>query len=178
MEKDIFNSCLTENVMRTSRVVALSESKLIQGRGEEDRRRRIGSTSFVTGTPVHDDDDPDFGRALRSPRHACRQHGGQRRGDGTVEHPYVTLTLADADAVKRNIVYLCGEESVQWPEHHACAAGQQLLGDSKAESHNVIQTDQRGTITLPHASNGATKPLITNPGGAIGSWTVTMRSRT
>src|SRR5258708_25166378 len=77
----------------------------------------------------------------------------------------MTLTLADTDAVKRNIVLL-NADSVFNAQSIKLASGQQLLGDAIGLT-TLINTDQLGTIVLPHATMGATLPILSNPGGTV-----------
>ncbi len=85
-------------------------------------------------------------------------------GDGTVEHPYQTLPMAQAGSLPNDIV-LANANSVFNGQCFAMQAGQRFWGDG---INHPINTVEAGTIVLPHASAGSTLPIIQNsPGDAI-----------
>jgi hypothetical protein len=156
-----FANRMTENVIRTSRV-SVSTSKFIQvatsnkvvygGTTTQDTVTPFSRTALLTldGTPI-------------TVTHVDSAAG--TAGNGTFETPYRTLTLADTDAVKRNIVLLHAG-SVFNGQSITLASGQQLVGDSIGSTYR-IKTDQLGTIALPHATTGATPPTLSNPSGTV-----------
>jgi hypothetical protein len=86
-------------------------------------------------------------------------------GNGTFESPFRTLTLADTDPVKRNIVLLHAD-GVFNGQSISVVSGQQLFGDASGLTH-LIRTDQLGIVALPHATAGAALPILSNPGGTV-----------
>ena len=158
-DQERFADRLTENIIRTSRV-STAQSKLI----EVGRKSQAVDppTSIVTGTPftkttiVTEGGTPITITQVNS--------NALTVGDGTFEHPYQTLTLADADAVKRMIVLLAGGSTFNG-QTITLAANQQLLGDSKT-AVNFIKTDQ-GIIPLPHVNLSVSLPVLSNAGGTI-----------
>ncbi|EDY17372.1 Parallel beta-helix repeat protein [Chthoniobacter flavus Ellin428] len=155
-----FADRLTENVIRNPHV-ATAQSKFI-----EVGQKTVAidpPASVVTGTPFTKTIVLTLDGTPITVTHV--DSAAAVAGDGTVEHPYMTLTLADSDAVKRAIVLLHAASTFN-SQSITLAANQQLLGDSKNVT-NSIKTDQLGTIKLPHIGNSAVLPTITNPGGTI-----------
>ncbi|MDR3406765.1 MAG: inverse autotransporter beta domain-containing protein [Chthoniobacter sp.] len=159
-EAERFADRLSENIIRNPHV-ATAQSKFI-----EVGQKTVAvdpPTSGVTGTAFTTTIIMTLGGVPITITHV--DSAAAVAGDGTFEHPYMTLSLADADAVKRAIVLLHADSTFNG-QSITLAANQQLLGDSKNVT-NFIQTDQKGTIALPRASTGIAMPVITNPGGTI-----------
>jgi len=160
-EHPLFASRMTENVIRTSRVTT-SKSDFIQV-ATSKKVVAGGTTTHDTVTPFSQTSVLTLDGAPITITHVESAAGTS--GNGTFESPYMTLTLAGTDAVKRNIVLLHAD-SVFNAQSITLASGQQLLGDAIGLTH-LINTDQLGTIVLPHATMGATLPILSNPGGTV-----------
>ena len=160
-EHPVFASRLTENVIRTSRV-STSTSKLMQ----------IATTQKVIGSSTTTQDSfIPFSQSLVLTLDGIPitvthvDSAATSPGNGTFESPYRTLTLADTDPVKRNIVLL-DANSVFIGQGFHLTSGQQLVGDAAGITH-LINTDQLGTIALPHPTSGTALPILSNPGGTV-----------
>ena len=120
-----FASRLTENVIRISRVVT-TNSGFIQV-GTSKKVVADSTTTQDTVTPFSQTLVLTLGGAPITVTHVDSAAG--TAGNGTFETPYRTLTLADTDAVKRNIVLLDANSVFNAQSIHL-APGQQLLGDA------------------------------------------------
>jgi hypothetical protein len=155
-----FAARLSENVIRSSHV-ATSHSNFI----EVGQKTVVVDppATFVTGTPFTKTIVLTLDGTPITITHV--DSAVAVAGDGSVEHPYMTLTLADTDAVKRAIVLLHAGSTFN-SQSITLAPNQMLLGSSTGVT-NTVKTDQLGVIKLPNAGNGAAMPTITNPGGTI-----------
>jgi hypothetical protein len=157
-ERENFARRMTENVMRTSRV-STSESKFIKVR--EQKEVSQDSTTYVTSTPYSSTTLLSLGGAPITVTHANSTASGP--GNGTIEAPYLTLALVDADLVKRNIILLHADST--FTGSITLMSGQQFLGEANGITH-LINSDQ-GLLALPRATNGVATPVVSNPAGTI-----------
>jgi hypothetical protein len=160
-EQPVFARRITENVIRTSRV-STSTSKLVQA-GTSNKVIQSSMTTQDTVTPFNRTTVLTLGGMPITVTHVNSVAG--TAGNGTFETPYKSLTLADTDAIKRNILLLYAGSVFNGQSIHI-VSGQQLFGDAKGLTH-LINTDQLGTIALPHASTGTAPPILSNPGGTV-----------
>ena len=155
-EQERFAARLSENIIRNPHV-SLAQSRFID---VKDKVQAVDPPSTsVSGTPFTTTTILTMGGVPITIDHV--NSAATSAGDGTFEHPYLTLTLANSAAVKTNIVLLYGN-SIFNGQTIGLALGQQLLGTTVA---NYVQTDQLGTIALPKAGKGTLMPVISNPGG-------------
>ena len=156
-ERLVFASRLTENVIRTSRVTTAVGNIYQTGTST----KLVGGTTQDTVTPFTQTVVLTLGGVPITVTHI--NSAAATAGNGTSETPYRTLTLADTDPVKRNILLLYAN-SVFNGQTLNVASGQLVFGDASGVTH-TINTDQRGMVALPHPTNGAALPIISNPGG-------------
>jgi hypothetical protein len=155
-EQERFASRLSENIIRNPHV-SLAQSKFID---VKDKVQVVDPpTTTMSGTPFTTTTILTMGGAPITITHV--NSAATSPGDGTFAHPYISLSLADSDVVKRNIVLLYAN-SIFNSQTISLALGQQLLGSSVT---NYVKTDQLGTIALPKAGTGTVLPVISNPGG-------------
>jgi hypothetical protein len=160
-EHPVFATRMTENVIRTSRV-STSRSKFINV-GTSTKVFSAGTTTQDTVIPFSQTIVLTLGGVPITVTHV--NSAATTPGNGTFETPYKTLTLADTDAIKRNIVLLYAGSVFNGQSFHL-VSGQQLFGDANGLTH-LINTDQLGTIALPHAAAGTAPPILNNPGGTV-----------
>jgi hypothetical protein len=156
-ERLVFANRLTENVIRTSRVTTAVSNIYQAGTST----KLVGGTTQDTVTPFTQTVVLTLGGVPITVTHI--NSAAATAGNGTFETPYRTLTLADTDPVKRNILLLYAN-SVFNGQTLNVLSGQLVFGDASGITH-TINTDQRGMVALPHPTNGAALPIISNPGG-------------
>ena len=157
-ERAAFAERLTENVIRNSRAVT-TQSNFIQV--AEKKETYHGKVQYITETPFSTTSILTLNGAPITVTHVDSAAGA---GAGTFESPYSTLTAANADPTKRDIVLLHANSAFTL-QTITLAPGQQLLGDY-ANAVNIINSD-KGLIELPHASAGNNAPTLSNVGGTV-----------
>ncbi len=93
-------------------------------------------------------------------------------GDGTLENPFDTMTLASADATERDIVFVHGGKTLS--DGFVAKNDQRILGEGLSGAlvdpqpiAHIVDTLERGLVTLPESSVGASMlaaPTISGAG--------------